>query len=687
MTAIISAGGIFPQCTVRAGYLRLCGRHLISYAASGAAAAGISDIMAEGFCGGSHDDLPECCVPYSCDDIIADDVIFMRGDMLCGADIAAFLAHHRRSGAEVSVLSVSGNCGGLFIADRKAAEMILSEISFCRSDDESFTGYLRGRFNVSVYESGCYTARADSANSFISMQKALMYGRYIPAEPFAEDAFSRGVPGSSECEPPVYIGKGCIIADGAVISAGASVGDYVYIGRNARVSGAVMNGTYIGEGAEIRGGIVTENARVLSGAVVCENAVVGENMTVPAKTVFTAGMSVVGDETGALFDSEGHICGETNGTVTPSGAVRLGCAAACISGRICIGSDGTQSAGTLAAAFAAGVSAAGSAAVVCEDIPFTALLYAVRISGCGCGCYIRGGNCTDIYICAGDGLPADESVLRQTEQAFRTGVTRHAGAEHFGDISRCENIAGLYRSHLSGLITRVQGDLKVRLTCADRLTYEMCRGILTEKGIFDDSGDNGSIVFNIGGGKISAYTAESGCVFHDRLLMLCIYSRMRYYSGDTAVNSMVPAAADEIAYLYSKTLYRYAKFPDSVKMSAEERSRDDHARKAASGTPFAEDATAVMFTVIDLLMREGISLREAVSRLPVYACAERFVPAYGGAAELLKRYRGSSASADMRGYVRVRPLRSDIGVMISAEAKDSETARELCERVRLDEQR
>ena len=138
-----------------------------------------------------------------------------------------------------------------------------------------------------------------------------------------------------------------------------------------------------------------------------------------------------------------------------------------------------------------------------------------------------------------------------------------------------------------------------------------------------------------------------------------------------AVSSALPSAADSIC-----PLVRYEQYPDYSAMSPQQVKSDLEARKLASELPFTEDGAAAAVILTDHLAANGITLAQAVTALPKYALAERFVP-MKGSSEILKRII-PSAAADKRGKVVIRPLRTGGGVMLHVESYAMEAAAELC---------
>lgn len=93
---------------------------------------------------------------------------------------------------------------------------------------------------------------------------------------------------------PVEIGKNCVVMEGAIIRGAGrhpcKIGDYVLIGPNAHVSGAVIEtGCFIGTSA-----VVLNGARLGAGSVVAIHAVVHIDTKCPNETFIPIGHTATG---------------------------------------------------------------------------------------------------------------------------------------------------------------------------------------------------------------------------------------------------------------------------------------------------------------------------------------------------------------------------------------------------------
>ena len=680
MTAIIMCGGKmkFLSEDIPKAELSLCGRKMFSYAAD---SAGFADRV---IISGSDD----ACAPdsdlgsslnevFRREDNITAPFIVLFGDVLCTMDLSAGVSMNMKRGG-VTVLAAL-NADGEYYSDKSghiSREKTKASVgSICGFVISSYPaeGFFNGgaddvvnslseKYHVSVYSEKCFMLDIAAPQDIIRANRAVITGEYEPAVPFPEGYFSpKGVCcGGAECRGNVYIGKGCVIDSGVRLSAGTAIGDCVYIGRGAELEDCtVMNGAYIGERVKLKKAVVCPNARLLNGGDVCEGVLSGESVS----SEFKASDNI-------LFDSEGRICGGRNG-IDPSFAAAAGSAAVRIGRKICIGCRRNDASDALMRAFSAGVNAAGGEAVIAGEVSEPMLRFAVRLTGSDCGVYIGGEDGAELHFCASDGLPLDEESRRITENAAVRREYCHAGYRHYGTVTECGSVGMLYENMLDRLVRADISGIFADVSSPDEIVYKVCRSVFSRHGACRRDAPRISFHISGDGRRVSAYSEETGYVFHDKVMMLCIMRLKELGIDNIAVSSALPSAADSIC-----PLVRYEQYPDYSAMSPQQVKSDLEARKLASELPFTEDGAAAAVILTDHLAANGITLAQAAAALPKYALAERFVP-MKGSSEILKRII-PSAAADKRGKVVIRPLRTGGGVMLHVESYAMEAAAELC---------
>ena len=254
---------------------------------------------------------------------LADTFVVVNGDVLTDLDVSALVEFHRRKGAlaTISVVPVrdpsrfgvvktgtdgrveaflekpsseqgAGNCinAGTYVIEPSVLERIPSGRP---------VSVERETFPALASEGGLYALRSDdywvdtgTPEAYLRANTDLIAGRRgVPPAPGAEQ-FSPGiwVQGAAtiigDLDPPAYLGSG------ALVEAGARVGDSV-----------VGAGAVVCEGARVEGSVLLPGARVAAAAVV-RDSVVGQRALVSRGAEVTRG-SVVGDD--AVVEEGTHL--------------------------------------------------------------------------------------------------------------------------------------------------------------------------------------------------------------------------------------------------------------------------------------------------------------------------------------------------------------------------------------------
>ncbi|MGN1417269.1 MAG: hypothetical protein ACI4XF_10510 [Oscillospiraceae bacterium] len=519
--------------------------------------------------------------------------------------------------------------------------------------DDLYAAALRERFNIRSVFTEEYYSVIDSRESYLAVQNAILGREFIPDTPYEDNELKprymayRGL----EAEEPLYIGRNCVLGENVKISRGTYIGDNVYIGSNTEIiRSAVMDGAYISGGAYLKNVIVEENAAVAHGQRESHCILHGKR----------ADMSAA-ENIPPLFGTDGRM----NGNISTAAAFSMGQAAAAPEKSAAIAySD--PAAAAACEAFAAGAVSCGGNVTDFGELPENVFRYALKNSMCSCGVYfgydyIRPWN--------GDGLPSEEALRRKLETAVGFGCEPERSPVSCG-LTRADSIYNSYINYIDKLIVSDISGFFADVTTPDGALYELCRDFTERHGANDRSKTR--IAFHISGdgSRISAYTEETGYVFHERLVMLCL-SRMKRPTA--AVSSRFPHAAEKLI-----KLERFEYAPDYSAMTPEEVKADKKAR--ANADPALFDGVAVMAMVLNILASEGITLEEAVSKLPKYSSSGRMIPLSANAAELFRRLglppKGGELPAE-RGKAEVRPMRTG-GVILYAESASAEISAEIC---------
>ena len=490
------------------------------------------------------------------------------------------------------------------------------------------------------------------------------------------------------------IGSNCSVDENTVIESSV-IGDNVTVGAGCRIFGSVIgDGAYISGRCTVNHAVIGNAAKLSEGASVFEGAVVGGGAVIEESAVIGAGVKIwngrqveafanvtsdikYGFARPVVINDEG-ITGETNGIITPQTAAVIGSAAVSVGGRVIIGCRETSAAYALSMAAVSGIMAAGGEAWFIGDASEPELAYCVRLCGGNAGLYIDAGITAKIKFFSSDGLPFTRREEKLIEAGINRGEYRRSGFAHFGKMQSCGEIRELYRTYLMKMRPPKLEKTKVIVNAAGKRLSDIC-GLLL-KNVSRDDGE--PLVFHISsdGSRVSAYTDETGYIFHDRLILLCC--KYRFIQGkDAALPFDFPAAADELAEHYGRKLYRYSG------CSAD--NEDALARSAAADSDFVYDGIVLMLSVLRILAAEKLTLKKACEPLPSFAAVNRFIALdrqewhhMNILKELCSERQVCNDGViinDKRGRVLIRPVKTGKGVMMHVESYAVEAASELCD--------
>ncbi len=383
------------------------------------------------------------------------------------------------------------------------------------------------------------------------------------------------------------------------------------------------------------------------------------------------------------FEEESRLVPDGSEAILPEDAAAAGAAAARVlcpkGGRLLAAHSGEKGAAALAFAFASGAAASGADCILAGECPATAASYTLRQLGCTGGCYVHTEVTASLRMMAADGL----GLFADCEDRIADRVRRCADIPyaHYGRISRFDGAEELYASAVRGMMSSDGGRIYADINSSSESVMRCCERIL--EGRNPRTGTR--IAFHISGdgGRISAYSDETGYVFRDKLIMICCMDLFEQ-GIDAAMCGRPSAALEKMAESYGRNIISCGR---SVCLDGKKPSVGcAEARKLASSQLFMHDGIALMARVTDLLRRNDMTLKEAVDKLPPYASVTRFIPA-DKPSELLRRLCTVSADGTADGVVAdgaggrvvIRPVRTGKGVMLSVESYALEAAAELCD--------
>ncbi len=658
-----------------------------------------------------------------------DYIIAVNSDVLFDFDLQAVIRHHEHKNCDITlVVKPASNPSDYIIAvtesgvvsginEHQPRESCVSNlavtgvmvirtelagrISGYGSDiiTECIPAMIKEGIKVNTYTETGFWIDVNTQNDYIAANSAVVRGdyQYNQSDIIIHPDEKSGI----NVIPPAVIAPNAQVAHGAEIHNGSIIGENATVCKGAKIHGGIiMNGAFIGERATVNQAVIGDGAKILSGAAVYEGAVIGSGAVIGENAVVNKGIKIwngrqiepyacaandikYGFAKPISIDDDG-ITGETNGIITPQIASVLGSSAVTVGGKIGVGYNETSASKSLALSIASGVMAAGGDVWLFGETTEPELSFCVRTCELSCGCFVDAGVTAKIKFVSSDGLP----LTRAEEKAIEAGINRseykRAAFMHFGILKNCPEMSELYKNFIRKTAPEKLNGIRAVVNAPGEKISELCDGILKE--INDKNGE--PIVFHLSsdGRKISAYTDETGYVFHEKLTLLCC-QRQFQKGEDIALPYDFPTVADKLAERYGSTVMRYS----GCASSGTEIS-DKEARSLASRTPFVYDAAALMLIILDSLSSNGYTLKKALGELPEFATSNRFVALSRSPAdtrssiEVLRNICAERQAVndgvvinDAKGRVLIKPVKTGKGIMMHVESYEMEAASELCD--------
>ncbi|MGN0593966.1 MAG: hypothetical protein ACI4I6_02300, partial [Hominimerdicola sp.] len=191
------------------------------------------------------------------------------------------------------------------------------------------------------------------------------------------------------------------------------------------------------------------------------------------------------------------------------------------------------------------------------------------------------------------------------------------------------------------------------------------------------------IIFHLApdGGQISAYSDKTGYVIWERLL--CLALKYMFEKGcKVSVPYTFPTRADIVAEQNNGILYRY------FNCSCNDTDHDARETAMCADNLFVRDGLILAVIICSYLSEKGISLHEALKKVPDIYSIKRFISFNGEPAAILKEIAGFRAGLNEgavfeneKARAIIRPLKNGNGLMIFTESFKSEQASAVCEEI------
>jgi mannose-1-phosphate guanylyltransferase/phosphomannomutase len=268
---------------------------------------------------------------------------------------------------------------------------------------------------------------------------------------------------------PVYLGEEVQIKAGVVINGPAVIRDYTIVDNRARVDrGIVWRNCYIGERAEIHGGVVARQCSLKAGASLFEGAVIGDRTVIGEGAIVQPGVKIWPGkevEVGAtvnrsiIWGSQGRrvlfgrygVTGVVNVDLTPDFGSRLGAAFGTVlpkGAKVTINRDPHRSPRMIKRSILSGLPSSGNDVLDLRMVPIPVARYFTRVSDAAGGLHVRlspyDQRVVDIRFFGPDGLNLTRDRERAVERIFFREDYRRAYMDDIGNIDYALDAVTMY---------------------------------------------------------------------------------------------------------------------------------------------------------------------------------------------------------------------------------------------------
>ena len=484
--------------------------------------------------------------------------------------------------------------------------------------------------------------------------------------------------------PEVQLGPWSKIGPHTVLEQGATVG------RESVLRRTVVMGASVGAESQLEGAILCPNARVgdgcslYPGAVVGAGAVVGDHgvlrpqvrvwpgLQVKPGSRLTASLVTGPGPGGLVFDDDGMMRGLIGGDLGPELVMDLGSALAEESGQVALGWSGGPGAESLALAAAAGITAAGGWVVDHDGASPAAASWLGEYYGVSGGLFLeQRGEQLQLYCFGPQGqfLPRDRQ--RKLESNLLRRSLRRPPAQRMGGRRMLHNVSESY------LAAAVQAAGAASSNChAVTAAVVESGGALLASGLewlgcqVTRSMEAGIPAFALrrGGMELAVWTEEGSELSKEEVLLLTCLALVEAGERQIALPPEAPAAAERLIH----------------SLGGQVEQGGWTGRQRCLG-----DALFAGCLIVRQMQATGHPLTEMVRRLPGCQVQRRVVPLRGGRSAVMgalsKRFPDArrmehGMRVDLEGgSVWVAPAGNQEALRLAAEGPKAEIARELCD--------
>ena len=506
---------------------------------------------------------------------------------------------------------------------------------------------------------------------------------------------SSPVPDSALLVPPCWIGRDVSVESGALVGPHTVLGAGSTVGRHAMVQNSALLGASAAEHAALYGAILCPGARAGRSSVLNQGAVLGERAAVGADAILREGVKVwpglrvapgarltasltSGAGAGRLaFADGGVIRGELGVDLSPEQLLTLG-AVLGVEGRVGLGHCGGEGARMLAQAAASGVSSSGGGLLLHDAPTPAAAAWLSWRYGLPVSLFLQQeGEMVYLRFFDRQGLPLGRGRERKLESALLRRDTRQVPASRVGGRDWVPGVASAYAGE-AAQAAGVQARLTVSVPQEGPEGAALSAALQRMGCTVVSAAAQGVPAFTSthGGFVLSAWDEEGRQVPPHRLFLLLCLLELEEGGRVLALPPDAPSAAEELAARYSADVLWLG--------------RDGgQARDCRAAQLFLRDAAFAACRLCGWMARSGERLSALLRRLPESWEERREVALHGDRGALMQALSRAFDEAEAmedglrvrmsQGWVWLSPLARRAALRVTAESRDQEIARELCD--------
>ena len=440
------------------------------------------------------------------------------------------------------------------------------------------------------------------------------------------------------------IGEGVRMGKNAVIDSFTILGNDCIIGENAKLERCCL-----GDGVQIGA-----NA-VLTDCIICRKSLIDretslEHAVIPEYTVLHAGVRTAQKREHCLLPEDG-ICEGLPRWNTAETALKAGAAMSVLGNAAAVGYS-HENGKSFAIAAAAGAVSQGCDVWYAGQCSLSQLIRTAEMTEASALLWIQGEQTVQLMPFSADGFPLNEQQSRRVWQALEADTCGRVTA--CGNFCHAENFLTLWERYCQKLLPALEYDITV--SCANARLRTASQQLFS-----GGAGQRITLSLSEDGTRVSAFSAETGMLRHEQLLLLCLFS-LRKQGEPLVIPEDFHPAAEAFAQKIQANLIRL-----------HSHNPDPDIRKLYQKQGICYDGVALFCHVLRGLHENHLTLKQAAESLPEL-CTVQHELATSLTRQNVERLRQENQDTRIR---IVLPPQSKL-VKLCVHADSVEAAAELC---------